>query len=76
MRLLKDPNATQMADILTQKLQLPQVLACVNGLLGWKSTWMTYGIFVLKRAPWWSAKAIKSTLRGCFAYSLEVKAEA
>ena len=33
MRLVKVPTSAQMADILTKGLHLPQVLACVNGLL-------------------------------------------
>ncbi len=37
MRLIKVPTAHQMADILTKGLHLPQVLACVDGLLGRKS---------------------------------------
>ncbi len=37
MRLIKVPTAQQMADILTKGLHLPQVLACVDGLLGTKS---------------------------------------
>jgi hypothetical protein len=37
MRLIKVPTALQLADILTKGLHLPQVLACVDGLLGRKS---------------------------------------
>ncbi len=37
MRLVKVPTAQQKADILTKGLHLPQVLGCVNGLLGRKS---------------------------------------
>jgi hypothetical protein len=37
MRPIKVPTAQQMADILTKGLHLPQVLACVDGLLGRKS---------------------------------------
>ena len=33
MRLVKVPTSAQMADILTKGLHLPQVLACVDGLL-------------------------------------------
>jgi hypothetical protein len=36
--LVKVPTASQMADILTQGQHLPQVLACVNGLLHQLST--------------------------------------
>ena len=38
MRLVKVPTASQMADILTKGLHLPQVLACVDGLLHPRST--------------------------------------
>jgi hypothetical protein len=37
MRLIKVPTAHQLADILTKGLHLPQVLACVDRLLGRKS---------------------------------------
>ena len=33
MRLVKVPTSAQMADLLTKGLHLPQVLACVDGLL-------------------------------------------
>ena len=36
MWLIKVPTAHQLADILTKGLHLPQVLACVDGLLGRK----------------------------------------
>ena len=38
MLLVKVPTASQMADILTKGLHLPQVLACVDGLLHPRST--------------------------------------
>ena len=38
MRLVKVLTASQMADILTKGLHLPQVLACVDGLLHQRST--------------------------------------
>jgi len=38
MLLVKVPTASQMADILTKGLHLPQVLACVDGLLHQRST--------------------------------------
>ncbi len=59
MRLVKVPTASQMADILTKGLHLPQVLACVDGLLHKRSTSSTYGTSVLKRG--WVAKAIESS---------------
>ena len=34
MRLVRVPNALQLADILTKGLHLPQVQTCVDGLLG------------------------------------------
>ena len=37
-RLIKVPTAQQMADILTKGLHLPQVLACVDGLLHQRHT--------------------------------------
>ncbi len=37
MLLVEVPTAQQMADILTKGLHLPQVLACIDGLLGRKS---------------------------------------
>ena len=36
MRLVKVPTKDQLADILTKGLHLPQVRACVDGLLGRK----------------------------------------
>jgi hypothetical protein len=36
MRLVKIPTSAQLADILTKGLHLPQVLMCVDGLLGRK----------------------------------------
>ena len=41
MRLIKVPTAAQMADILAKGLHLPQVLACVDGLLHQRSTTST-----------------------------------
>ncbi len=38
MLLVKVPTASQMANILTKGLHLPQVLACVDGLLHQRST--------------------------------------
>jgi hypothetical protein len=59
MRLIKVPTAQQMEDILTKGLHPPQVLACVDGLLGRKSAPSTEGISVLKRGYGvWCAKVI------------------
>ena len=58
MRLVKVPTSAQMADILTKGLHLPQVLACVDGLLQ-RSTARTKGTSVLKRG--WVAKAVQSS---------------
>ncbi len=49
MRLVKVPIALPIAHIVTKGLHLQQVLTCVDGLLGRKSTSSTYGTFVLKK---------------------------
>jgi hypothetical protein len=56
MLLVRVPAASQMSDVLTKELHLPQVLACVEGLLHQRSTSSTSGTSVLKRG--WVAKAI------------------
>ncbi len=62
MLLLKVPTAHQMADIPTKGLHLPQVLACIDGLLGRKSAPSTSGTSVLKRGYGaWCTKVIKSS---------------
>ena len=64
IRLVKVPTAEQMADILTKGLHLLQVLACVEGLLGWKQASSILGTSVPNLKRGWVAKAFKSSLVG------------
>jgi hypothetical protein len=60
--LVKVPTEQQLKNILTKRLHLLQVLACIDELLGWKSNPSTFRTSVLKRGYGeWRAKTINSS---------------
>jgi hypothetical protein len=62
MRLVKVPTEQQLADIQTKGMHLQQVLACIDGLLGRKSTTSTEETSALKRGYGaWCAKVINAS---------------